>query len=436
MPALRRGSFALLTVAAALAGCATPDERFARQYGLSTDFPSDPELDVTAVANDTAAKVSIKDLPERAQAAYIAEMSKKTKTAAELQAALAKPLDAGAASIDRSVLARTILVTVSPTSYHPGDRLTHMTVSIVPDNFAFTGLSATATTWGSQPIDTVDVSNSLSFQPELDATLAGSAKGALKGALAASHQTDVKATIVEPFQQPTANIRDNALVFTQTGARGIDLYGTTLAKVSLAPLPGHNANAQNFLVVSALTLTGKDGLDLPAGKASVDIVGASGLKAVRYTATATLSYGIRHIVSGVRTNREDDDVVQFADGEVKVCVVLAPPGATNLGLWSIFADDGNVVTIRTDVGDRQILLTSPGDAERLVTWLAGASGSRIGSHRLGIQDRGNTDAAPRPITGRHSFTIRSVAAEGAEQDYAPGSACRGKRDFPQSGVAP
>ncbi|RAS38296.1 hypothetical protein [Paraburkholderia bryophila] len=425
-----------MIVASALIGCnSSPDKRYASVSGLSTAAPTAPILDITAVASAPAAPTTIKDLPERAEAAYITALSAKTKTAADLQAALAKNIVAPKTSLDNTVISRTLLITVSPSSFHLGDRLTYLYITVVPDNFVFTGVTATATTWGSQPIDTLDITNNVQFQPELDVTLAGAVKGTAKGPLTASHQTDVKANTVEPFEQPTANLRGDRLVLTQTGARGIDLYGTTLVKLNLSPKPDSQSNVESVFIASNLKLTDDTGAREPAKKASIDVVEAKGLKGVRYTATAYLSYGLRHVVDGYQTYREDDDTVQYMEGHTQVCVVLASPTDTNFAIWGIFVNKSDPLAIATDEGPRQLSFTSADDAQRFATWLSNGPEAKIGGRTLGTLKAGDIDAGLQPMKADQTYTVQPTSTSPSPEDFPNGSACKNVTNFPESGAA-
>lgn len=422
---------------ALLTGCtSSPDKRFANASGLSVTDPTPPMLDVTAVPSDPASATSVKDLPERAAAAYITALSAKSKTAAELQAALAKEISKPKTSIDNTVLARTLIITVSPSAFHLADRLTYIHVTIKPDDFVFTGISATATTWGSQPIDTLDITNNVQFQPELDLTLAGTLKGTAKGPLTASHQTDVKANTVEPFQQPTANLRGDQLVLTQTGARGIDLYGTTVVKLKLAPKPtvaGVEPTAESIFVASDLKLTDSHGNRLSAKEASINIVPAKGLVGEYYTATATLAYGIRHVLNGYQTYHEDDDDVQYIEQKINECIVLASPTDTNFSIWTVTDDQKGIVKIQTDEGRRELFFTSDDDAQQFATWLNGGPSPTIGARKLGLTESSNTSDF-RPLQSNQKF--KSVSSSIASQWSPPAdSACAHvKTPLPRGGV--
>ena len=99
LPGMRRSILGASIVTLALGGCATPDRRFASAVGYN-DRPTDTltvRADLSASAAPAASKTKLKDLPERAAAAYIAALAAKTKTAAELQSALSKPIGADAA---------------------------------------------------------------------------------------------------------------------------------------------------------------------------------------------------------------------------------------------------------------------------------------------------------------------------------------------------
>ena len=412
-----RGLAAAGVLAASLASCGTPDNRYKSESGLDLAPPMPLTLDISSQPAPTAPGASAVSLPERAEAAYITALAAKIKDAAAFQAAVAKPPSGGGGgSTERTTLSRILLITVSQQRYYPADRLVFMRVTITPDQglYAFSGLTAASTSWATQTIDSLDVSNDVKFQPELDATLAGSVVGTLKSPLSVDHATDVKATTVEPYEKLSANIdSQGSLVLTGTGARGVDLVGTSMVKLDFVPSPGYNPNvehyvdADNFTVMSGATW-------LPAAKAKITISLISGLRPVAYTATADLVYTVRHVFNGqgLQTYREDDDDVQFLTMEEKCRrIPLATPSDTGLATWEISDQNGVPLKMNTPLGFRQPIFTSYYAAAQFAGWLNAMLPRTIGGWQLTVTY--DTSGGTPPITSDMHFSAAPAQIPGA-----------------------
>ncbi len=399
-------------VLATLAGCGTPDNRYKSEKGLDLGAPMPLTLDISSQPAPAPAASSV-TLPERAEAAYITALAAKIKDPAAFQAAIAKPLGGGGGASHTS-LTRILLITVSQQGYYPADRLVFMRVTLTPDpasHFAFSGLTAAATNWATQTIDSLDVSNDLKFAPELDATLGGSLTGSLQAPLSIDHATDVKATNVEPYEKLSANIDSRgALVLTGTGARGVDLVGTSMVKLDLVPAPGYDPeiekfiDADNYSVLSGATW-------LTPAKAKITLNPLSALRPINYTVTATLDYVVRHVVNGqgLKTYREDDDVVQYISGHNPPTEIsLATPLDTGLATWVIVDQNGDALKIATPLGRRQPIFTSYDGAAEFAAWLNAMSPPSIGGWKLSIQPTDNSSIT-LPIT--KGFVFCAIAAQ-------------------------
>ncbi|GAB2900695.1 hypothetical protein GCM10027093_41690 [Paraburkholderia jirisanensis] len=404
----------LLAVAALTACANSPDRRYATQRGLSDDMPS-INLDVssTTAASDSAGSVAMKDLPERAEAAYIRALAAKTKSAAELHAELSKDVKPSGSSIDHTSLSRSLIFTLYPTSYHPADRVVFYTIKVIPDiGVTFSGITAASTTWGTQTIDTLDVSTTNQFQPELDLTLAGYVQGSAKGPVSSTHQTDVKSTNVEPFLAPTANLMNGNLSVVAVGARGISLYGTTVVKLKLSPSADNAGNLTQAFVVTTQKLTDVASGPLKPEAASLELGIASGLKGIRFGATTCLTYELRHVGgTGEQTYREDDDDATYvASRTIARHAWLTGVDESRIPIWRVFLDGERVLAVNTGQGMEQLGFQSVDDAEAFTIWLGslkGKSVSAIGGRSVGAwrKDHTESDTDPLPVGSKRRYTV-------------------------------
>ena len=393
----------VIVTSLAAASCATPAQRFSKAVGYATSGSLRAFASLDSSPGASAAPTMLKDLPERAAAAYITALAAKTKTVVELQVALGKPLGGGGAQGgDVARLSRSLLITVSsgcdrsvdadcpppqaPRQF-PGDRLTYIEVWVQPLNFAFSDIPATATTWASQTIDTRDVNNDLKVQPELDATLAGTVKGTFKSPVSYDHQVDVKATDTEPYRLPTINLRSGSIVLEATGSRSVDLVGSATIKANIVPPASTAYDAdpsalEDHDVASNLSF-GSPGDWLPEAKASISVTRIRSWRPTALIAKLFFWYGVRHIKSGVKTYPEDDDEVQYLDLESGPrCVVVATPYEIASPLWELLVR-GAPFGMKTDAGVRPVVFGSMDDAQIVAGWLASGDHARIGKRRIG-----------------------------------------------------
>ena len=398
------GRHLLLAVALVASGCATnPTRRFAKATGYNDTAGFQAVASVSSSPASARPSMSLKDLPDQAAAAYITAIAAKTKTLAELQSALAKPIGGGSqVAGDETKLTRTLLVTVSvgctswseklcPTGKRPpqfiGDRLTYIELWIEPVNFTFSDIPAAATTWASQTIDTRDVSTDLKLQPELDLTLAGTAKGALKGPLSFDRQSDVKATDTDPYRLPTINLRSGSVVLEASGSRSVDLVGSAVINASVIPPATTDRTADPAVLSESEVVTdlsvGGPGAWLSEADARLAIHRVRTWKSTPLTAKLHFWYGVRHIKRGQATYPEDDDEVEFEDIQSPdQCVLIVPAYEVAPAFWSVSAAGANVGA-NTGGATRQVVFRSQDDAETFAGWLAAAPRRAVGGRHIG-----------------------------------------------------
>jgi hypothetical protein len=326
----------------------------------------------------------------------------KTQSVSDLHTELSKDIKSAPTPLNRTSLSRALIVTIYPASYHPSDRLVFFGVKVIPDSgFAFSGLTATSTSWGSQMIDTLDVSSSTQFQPELDVTMAGYVQGTVKGPLSSNHSTDVKSTDLEPFLLPTANIVDKQLHITAVGARGISLYGTTVAKLKLAPEPDNTDAIVQAFVVTDMKLMDPKGAPLDPSNASMHIALVTTLKSDAIGATTCFRYVLRHVTNGQDTYREDDDLVTFISPKTLAQhVTLTDASETRFTIWRIFDGKDRPVAATTDMGTYQLGFLSLEDVLRFQMWISASKAKSvdvIGSTSIGTWPSDETAGPLLPL---------------------------------------
>jgi len=403
------------------AGCSTPDGRFKSAVGFDKSTPLAVYPALSAVPGEATAKMTVKDLPERAGAAYITALAAKATSIEDFQAAVAKPVSASAPpSSDRTGVSRTLLLTVSPGPFapdeqrqHPGDRLTYIEMWVQPINFIFTGIPATATTWSSQPIDTTDVSTTTKVDPELDATLLADVKGALKSPFAFDRTKDVKGTNAEPYRPTTINLRGGDIVVEATGARDLDLEGTAIVKTTIAPLQPDDPNNLETVTVASGIDVGHIGKWAKDADAKIVTTTVRQWKPVYLVAKLYLWYGVRHVTDGAGTYAENDDKVQYLDRKANVsCVAVLAPADTVSPTWSLVfptpLGQTSALVIGTDQGPRQLHFQSLDDAYLVKSWIEAGHLTTLGTRPIGYVD--DTAAAKTLVAVPKGATLQPWSA--------------------------
>lgn len=303
-----------------------------------------PEADVSVVMAAsvpvTATKKTGTDLPERAEAAYIVELSKKSQTVADLQKNLAATIGSKEESSslqDNSQFLGTLIVTVSQTgSFNPADRLERTEVEIVPTNAKIKSWVAVQTAYST--VNAGQVQSSLQkgggltlgiSPPVLPITIGGN--------ISQQATRSDMLQISQRIEDVTPLIEDGKIRILRHGGFGLELTGNTLLTVTLVPtsfaypelfsIKDFKDNKETWLKPNKLVLNAQT-TKVPRG---IDNIKAK----------VTLKYTLRHVISGDETYQESDDTVKEITRVTKPKdVTLVPANQVERPTFGLFATSG------------------------------------------------------------------------------------------------
>lgn len=410
-----------------LAACTPLDRRWISETGLDGRTP----VAVLAVDSRPAlppSSLSLHDLPEQAAASYINALTKFTTNPAELAAALGKPVASGSAPTDLRSFSRVVNLNVSKRGYAPGDRIVQLRISILPENFAFTGWSAAETEYTVQDIDKITVTTAARGSAELKPTFSGKLVGT--GGLTSSLEqtTENSANIMRRVEQLTVSVEGGRLVIFRESERGFDLTGNTVIRLTLRPKV-QTPIGTNLTEVAQTTVT-----DLNIGNASawkgpshstITLQTVRGLTPTNLTGVARIDYVIRHVLAGSDTYRESDDIVRFETSCLQQNVVLVSADESGLQSWGIQTGTDRLA-IQADEGVRDLVFQDRDVAARFAAWINHTRASSVGGRTLGILDRSKIAAGLQPLkSARNPFFVvsRSDVVEDSNAAFGNPQSC-------------
>ena len=227
-------------VTVSLFGCSTKtplDYRWAKIEPPSKEGQYvPPHLSVSSIPTDPASKVKPKDLSDRTGAAYFEQLGKLSTKAEDFIALADMSLGNSSENIDTTSFDRNLVISVSKSSFNPGDRLVFTKITIKPSEyFKFSNYTIASTAYSTVNIDNINntkaTSYSADFKPSI--SVAGSPAGVGDVNATVSNSTVDTAQISQQVEQLTAYIEDGNLIIYRESERGIDLTGTTLLKLTL-----------------------------------------------------------------------------------------------------------------------------------------------------------------------------------------------------------
>jgi hypothetical protein len=391
----------------------------------SATAPAAPAASAAAAtASASASPANGLSLPERALATYIAALANPTvaKSADTLRKNIAAPFEAeGPATIDdRTIFHRTMIVTVArdPNFFNPADRIEAVDVTIRPDNAVIRSWDSAATIYSTINAGTVQLTGTQSGTGSASVAAPSGAPiaASLSGSFTQSESRVENYTATQQAESLTISLRNNdtylwdannrnTLRIHRQGGIGVDLTGNIIVKVDIV-LPEDPGNSPDPIRISRRRLFSVKGdyVDKKGQWAKPDsltldpqlVLVAKHVnpktKPTPITATVTLIYTLRHILSGDDTLEEKDDHVAEKTLRVDTTkVVLVPGGEASPRAYSIVANHGNGATLlvqRPDApGSEYLCFGSYDAANDLVTYLrkAGAAHAEIlGKARLGF----------------------------------------------------
>ncbi len=350
-------------------------------------------------------KLTLADLSERGQQAYVQAMASKAKTSADMREELGSPIvqakkeEGKEPDIANTEFKRTLVISVSKgLNARLGDRLTWARVDITPvdESFAFTGYTIAATETETIDIANVKHTKGFSLGAKLSPTLSGSVIGAGEVGADLKSEREITSKIEQTYTKLDVGIQPGLLRVIREGERNRDVNGNTIIKLTLrVKSPDDTHKGFNVLVVRNQELE-KEGVLLKPAKATASF------KLVRFPSPAALKasvrlvYELRKIQSGDVTYVEGDDEVKIERGVSKSEQVLVPGNEVVRPLWGlkvkskITAKDGMPILAQTAlIGPLDVVFTDYMNAKFFAIWLSKYSVKKIGKASLyaGVRDR-------------------------------------------------
>ena len=400
-------SFAAL-LAFQLAGCGAEDDRWNSVRGLSGDAVQ-PDFMVSSTAVPQAGDLTFDDLPDPVAAAYVEAAAKVASTPLQLAAILRTPIRSAGVSSDATGFQRALVMNVFEKGFAPADSLVRTRLTIIPREFIFTNLEAAKTDYSTIAIDKISTTDSVSGTASVSAGLpvpGGSGSASVTG----SHSVEKSADVSARVEDLTVNLENGSLVVFREGARGRDLTGNTIVKLTIQDAtPASEGEDRVRTIVTGLDVGGphrwKTGV-----AASADFERRHGLHPKGMIADVRLDYVLRHVIDGAETYQEGDDAVRFETGCVAKDVVLVPASESALQTWVIF-DGSSPVQIDADTASEDLTFEDYKTAVRFTAWLKATGATSIGGVRLLTHVAGNTIDPAVPI-GRDRSALKVISTTG------------------------
>ncbi len=397
-------------LAFALGGCAGQESL--SRWSAAQDVPpwAPPKVYVASApasgpAAPPAEAVTVKTLPERAGAAYIAALAAKSADAKALQAALGAKLgasDGGSGGAkDLTKAARVLLVGVERSSVRPGERLLATTVSIRPANpadFIFTDYELAATSRSTINIGQVSVTDTRSANLSVTG---GGGPASATGSVSAS-RTRSASRAISAQDEFSVHVEPGRIEIYRTGGEGEDLTGNTLLKLAVR-LPA--ASRTQFALASP-KIRDEKGAVLTHDKAKLELGFLDADPPKDLWVCARLAYEDRTIVAGEDKLDEGRQKVEIRSGQGPwTPFLIVPEEDLEIPLWKIVDPKGAELGFDDGLEARPIAFD---DYETAQTFLAWAKRLRApGDARLAngtLEEAGDVPAFERLAVRRFDWT--------------------------------
>lgn len=394
-----------------LVGCGTEDNRWSAVTGLSGDAVQ-PDFMVSSTAIPQAGDVTLGNLSDSVAAAYIAAAAKVATSPSQLTSILQTPIRSGGIGANVTGFQRALVMNVFEKGYAPADSLVQTRLTISPKNFSFANLEAAQTRYSTIDIAKISTTDSISGSAELDASSpipGGNGSASITGSHSVEKTEDVSARV----EDLTVNLENGSLVVFRQGARGRDLTGNTIVKLTIQDAsPVGEGQDRIRMMVTGIDVGGIGQWKTPT-TASVDLKLRHGLHPTGMIAEARLNYVLRHVTGGAYSYDEGDDTVRFERGCVAKNVVLVPPSDTALQTW-VIRDGSNTLLIDTDSGQEDMTFEDWSTATKFVSWLQATGAISINGLRLRVYPIGDTLDGTVPL-GSNRSSLRVVSTTGVVQ---------------------
>lgn len=271
-----------------------------------------PDVDVSVVFSPVS-KATPKtgaDLPEKAQAAYISALSRKSKTVDDLRKNFDSTVGNGVESTLRTVTSfdGALIITVSEVGpFNSADRLERTEVEIKLDQAKIRSWNAVQTAYTT--VNAGSIQSTLQKGAELGISAPpGSPVGASgKAAILASRSEQLMASLRIDDVTPLFDPISGSIRIVRHGGFGLNLTGNTILHATFEPKSEYTAYPELFSIIT----TDESGW-LAADKLKLNVRTTKLPRGIGdITGTVTLTYIIRHVVKGDKTYQEEDDVVEM-----------------------------------------------------------------------------------------------------------------------------
>ena len=380
----------------------------------------------TSIATPSSSTSTGTTLPERAEAAYITELGKYSKTAEDLLTSVAAPIKSGedgSSADNRTVFHRTIIVSVRKEGgFNPEDRLEATDVVIRPHGARFDSWDTLATAYTTINAGTVQLTQARGATENL--TVGAPTGAPISGSLSfGGSQTDTRVENISALNQVesvTASVEENGTLLRihRQGGYGIDLTGNSIIKADMT-YTGNPPDASNpvFSYLFSRPKTYKNGKPLPLAKvelASKPVFAPQ--PGTEVQADIYLTYTMRHVVSGGKTYEEKDDTIADETfGPIWKTVTLIPAREASppaFGLHIISGPNKDfVVEVQADGRNATgLCFASYTDAlDFLAYWnqVQLVKSGRLKNAQLGVYRPDHTDPTAHfvPLTKRDVFEV-------------------------------
>ncbi len=332
--------------------------------------------------------VTLRELSDHGQLAYIETLGRLGRQADALRAALAKPIGGAAAAsstdpmVDESEFARTLVVSVAKDAQaRPGDRLMRTVVEIAPDGgFRFAGYKIVATDTRTLNVEHLEQSTTTSLQANLSAKPpipAGIQAGLTGGA---TNGQSSSTEIAPSFENLSVDITPPMLRITRESERNLDLTGNTIIALSLFATPDAvmRSEGERFQLASATSLY-RGETPLSPARASLHLARLQTLGRCPVTASVRMLYQVRKIEAGERSYDEGTQSVRIVSDATKpVHATLIPAEDLTGPLYGILAE-GRLIEADDRKARLPLVFADYELARDMARWMAAMHARGLGS---------------------------------------------------------
>lgn len=426
----------LLAVALLLVGCShpenfrwsgTPDYQRSRDVGQALDDVKTltgndwKQSQVTVYAFATPSKdasaLTVKDLSDHGQAAFIHAMTQPNIKPDDIRAILANPSVAASKSSltpkkVQNRFDRTLVATVTKgLDARPGDRLMWTWILVKPSNFKFDGYTVLATDNEILNIEHIQNQTTSSLQGQASASLPAPANPSVGITANVNNQYTTSADINQQYVKNSVDIIPNFLRVYRESERNLDVAGNTLISLSVVTEPDkwHDPAIESTVLLASNPILSKSGMPLAPADATIDIALVKRPPHCPLTAQVRLVSQIRKITSNADSYVEGNQQISieqhatpWADAEIVSADEVQP------NMWQITAyDPGHQLYIPVTAGtlndeNLKLVFDDYETARNMAHWMMKKQAYSIGKNelKLKLDTGGISHSYPRLIAMR------------------------------------